>query len=365
MSQQSLIHVPLASTPYDVHVGEGVRHSAARAVAAAVTGGTVDRVAVVADERVCELHGGVGVDAPTLKLQGGEGIKSLGVLGEVLDFCAQSSLSRQSLLVAYGGGTVGDLTGLAASLFKRGLRVVQVPTTLLAQVDASVGGKTGINLAAGKNLAGTFHQPHAVYCDTGLLETLSDAEFQSGLGEVLKTALVDGVDSFEELERSAPQLATRDADALRDTVAQCVATKARVVVSDPEERGARRALNLGHTFGHAIEHAAGYGRVPHGVAVGVGLRLAAAASKAVFEDCDMDAARIGALLGAFGLPGDLNALRDRYDLRGELNAEALIDGLGHDKKGRVGAPEFVLIRRPGQLELGVPLEVPMLRELFG
>jgi 3-dehydroquinate synthetase len=333
-------------------------------VAASVAGGSADRVAVVADERVGELHGALGVDAPTLKLKGGEGIKSLGVLGEVLDFCAQSSLSRQSLLVAYGGGTVGDLTGLAASLFKRGLRVVQVPTTLLAQVDASVGGKTGINLAAGKNLAGTFHQPHAVYCDTGLLGTLTDAEYQSGLGEVLKTALVDGVESLEQLERSAPQLAARDAGALRDTVAQCVATKARVVVSDPEERGARRALNLGHTFGHAIEHAAGYGRVPHGVAVAVGLRLAAAASKAVFEDSDMDPARIGALLGAFGLPSDLNALRDRYDLRAELKTEALIEGLGHDKKGRVGAPEFVLIRKPGQLELGVPLEAQLLRELF-
>ncbi len=364
MSEQPTIHVPIASTPYDVHVGEGVRHSAAASVADAVAKGAADRVAIIADERVSELHGDLNVDAPTLRLKGGEGIKTMGVLEEVLNFCAQSSLSRQSMLVAYGGGTVGDLAGLAASLFKRGMGVVQVPTTLLAQVDASVGGKTAINLSAGKNLAGTFHQPRAVYCDTGLLGTLSDAEFQSGLGEVVKTALVDGPQSFERLERNAAQLAARGTEALRDTVAECVATKAKIVVSDPEERGARRALNLGHTFGHAIEHAAGYGRIPHGVAVAVGLQLAAAASASVFQDAGISADRVSALLEAFGLPKTLQALRDRYDLTAELGADALMEGLGHDKKGRVGAPEFVLIRQPGQLELGVPLDPDLLRDLF-
>ena len=359
-----LVHVPIESTPYDVHVGEGVRHTAVTAVTGAITNSVADRVAIIADERVCELYGDLDLDAPMLKLPGGEGIKTMGVLERVLDFCAQSSMSRQSMLVAYGGGTVGDLAGLAASLFKRGMNVVQVPTTLLAQVDASVGGKTAINLSAGKNLAGTFHQPRAVYCDTELLGTLDEAEFQSGLGEVIKTALVDSQESFDQLEQDAARLCARDAHALQETVGRCVTTKARIVVSDPEERGARRALNLGHTFGHAIEHAAGYGRVPHGVAVAVGLQLAAAASEKHFEESDISHERISGLLGAFSLPRNLGELRERFSLSSELSPDALIEGLGHDKKGRVGAPEFVLMRKPGELELGVPLQAELLRELF-
>ncbi len=363
MSAPTQVHVAVPNTPYDVHVGEGVRHS----IAKAVTDSGADRVAIVADERVLELHGACemdGLEAPTLALQGGEGIKTLTVLEQVLDFCATSSLSRNSLLIAYGGGTVGDLTGLAASLFKRGLRVIQAPTTLLSQVDASVGGKTAINLAAGKNLAGTFHQPHAVFCDTSLLGTLPSDEFQSGLGEVLKTALIEGDDCLAALEADAERLVAQDPTSLHATVARCVATKARVVVSDPEERGARRSLNLGHTFAHAIEHAAGYGRIPHGVAVAVGLQLAASASATAFDGTVDMGPRIEALLDAFGLPRNLSALRERYALTAELHTDALIEGLGHDKKGRVGAPEFVLMRAPGQLELGVPISHARLQDLF-
>lgn len=356
-----MIHVAVPGSPYDVHVGAGVRAAIAETVADA------DRVAIVADRRVCELHGDLarhGIDAPMLELDGGEGIKTMSVLEEVLNFCAASSLSRSSILVAYGGGTVGDLTGLAASLFKRGLRVIQAPTTLLSQVDASVGGKTAINLAAGKNLAGTFHQPHAVYCDTGLLHTLSEPEYQSGLGEVLKTALIEGPEALAQLEADAPSLNARDAVALQETVTRCVQTKARVVVSDPEERGARRSLNLGHTFAHAIEHAAGYGRVPHGVAVAVGLRLAADASSEVYGTATDLAGRLTALLEVFGLPSDLNGLRQRYDLTSELSPEALHEGLGHDKKGRVGTPEFVLMRAAGEIELGVQVEDRLLMRLL-
>lgn len=350
--------------PYDVHVGEGVL-----AMVAAATR-DCDRVAVVADREVCDLHGELaqhGIEAPSLAYDAGEGIKTLSVLEEVLDFCAASKLSRASILIAYGGGTIGDLTGLAASLFKRGMRVIQVPTTLLAQVDASVGGKTAVNLAAGKNLAGTFHQPHAVFCDTRLLGTLSEPEFQSGLGEVLKTALIEGEDALAHLEQNAAALTARDSRALAETVTRCVTTKARVVVSDPEERGARRSLNLGHTFAHAIEHAAGYGRVPHGVAVAVGLQLAVEASVSVYgspEALSGLGARVDALLSAFGLPRNLDELRGRYDLGRTLHADALIEGLGHDKKGRVGTPEFVLLKAPGEVEAGVSVSAANLREWF-
>ena len=226
-----------------------------------------DQVAILADRRVTALHGPLIEGTSTLEVNAGESLKSMDGLAEVLDFCAAAGLSRGSLLIAYGGGTVGDLGGLAASLFKRGVDVLQVPTTLLAQVDASVGGKTAINLRAREELAGSFHQPAGVLCDTALLATLSDADFASGLGEVIKTSIIGGEATLGQIEVLMDALIERDPSALAAVVEACVRVKAQVVVSDPE-RGPRRALNLGHTFAHAIESAAGFGVVPHGVAVG-------------------------------------------------------------------------------------------------
>ena len=346
--------------PYSVQVGPGVLGRAAGGLDPA------SGLALLADERVLDLHGaGLGplLDAPRLVLEGGEGAKTLGRLGEVLEFCAAAGLSRASTLVTLGGGSLGDLGGLAASLFKRGLDVVHLPTTLLAQVDASVGGKTAINLAAGKNLAGTFHQPAAVFCDTGTLGTLPDDQRASGLGEVVKTALVGGPDEVAALEDLAPDLAAGGADSLTEVVASCVTVKARVVASDPDERGPRRALNLGHTFAHAIEHAAGYGAVPHGVAVaaGLGLALAASLEAGLLEDQGL-AERTRDLQARLGLPRDLADLRETSGLA--LPAEELLAGLAHDKKGAVGRPEFVLVRAPGDLALGVPLEPALLESLL-
>lgn len=352
------IRVDVEGSPYDVHVGAGARER----VAAATDG--VDRVACIADRRVEDLHGAVAPGAPTLSLDGGEDAKTIAVLERALEFCADAKLSRASALVAYGGGTIGDLGGLAASLFKRGLDVVQVPTTLLAQVDASVGGKTAINLAAGKNLAGTFHQPRAVFCDTSVLSTLPEEEFASGLGEVVKTAIIGGEEVFARVESLADGVVARDPSALGDVVAACVQVKADVVVSDPTERGPRRALNLGHTFGHAIEHAAGYGRVPHGVAVGVGLVLAARAAERTVGGDAATTERTLRLLERFGLPTSLDALRARDGLGDALTVDALLAGIGHDKKGRVGAPEFVLARGAGDVEMGVALDAALLDELL-
>ena len=188
--------------------------------------------AMVADERVLDLHPAPVENVPTLAIAGGEGAKTFASLERVLDFCSDAALSRGSTLLAFGGGTVGDLTGLAASLYKRGIGVVQVPTTLLAQVDASVGGKTAINLQAGKNLAGTFHHPRSVHCDVRLLMTLRDEDFGSGLGEVLKTAVIG--DFLSTIEADSNALAARDYGALARTVAACVQTKARVVAEDPD-----------------------------------------------------------------------------------------------------------------------------------
>lgn len=355
------VQTPPGAPDYDVVVessGRGL--DGARAWAAARD----ERPAVVADARVVELHGALLDGAPTLALEGGESAKDLAHLGRVLDFCADAGLSRRGALVSYGGGTIGDLTGLAASLFKRGLAVAHVPSTLLAQADSSVGGKTAINLAGGKNLAGTFHHPSAVFCDATLLATVPLEEIASGLGEVLKTALIGGEDRIARLEDAAGPAVDGDGDALCALVRDCVEVKARVVAADPEERGLRRVLNLGHTFGHAIEHAAGYGAVPHGVAVAVGLGLAADASvRALDADPELPR-RVRALLERLGLPATLDALRRSSDAGARLRADALLEGLRHDKKAAVGAPEFVLLRAPGDVVPGVPLDADLLSELL-
>lgn len=352
------VRVELGPDAYDVLVGPGVRARAAGLVEEVSGDG---RVATVADAEVVRHHGALMTHGPVLELEGGEGAKTFEGLERVLEFCASASLSRRSALFAYGGGTIGDLGGLSASLFKRGMAVVQVPTTLLAQVDASVGGKTAINLAAGKNLAGTFHQPAEVLCDTELLATLDDAEYASGLGEVLKTAILAGDAELAALETSAGAVAARDADALVEAVEMCVRTKARVVSEDPLEKGLRRALNLGHTFGHAIEHVAGYGAVPHGVAVAVGIDLAARAAEQTYGSDGGVGERARALCATFGLADSLAALREAGHV---LPAGDLVAGLAHDKKGAVGAPEFVLPKAPGDIALGVPLEARLLEELF-
>lgn len=346
--------------PYPVVVGPGALVDLASAVGE-------EGAAVLADRAVAALHLarlGAAAELPRLELDGGEDAKTLARLGEVLEFLAGAGLSRRSTVVTFGGGTVGDLGGLAASLFKRGCAVVHAPTTLLAQVDASVGGKTAINLAAGKNLAGTFHQPRAVFADADVLATLPDAEFASGLGEVVKTALIGGEAAFAALEAGADALAAREPVAVSAAVHACVETKARVVASDPTERGPRRSLNLGHTFAHGIEHAAGYGAVPHGVAVAVGLVLAARAAEREgrLEDPALPE-RLAALLARLGLPAGLAELRARHGVA--LDPAELVAGIAHDKKGAVGAPEFVLPRRAGEIDLGVRLDARRVAELLG
>ncbi|MDA1265370.1 MAG: 3-dehydroquinate synthase [Planctomycetota bacterium] len=357
----SLATVTVATEPpYPVRIGPAALEALPNAVASA------DRVALLADERVLDLHGAslaaLG-EVPTLAIGGGEDAKTLGKLGAVLEFLAAAGLARSSTLITFGGGTLADLGGLAASLFKRGMQVVHAPTTLLAQVDASVGGKTAINLSAGKNLAGTFHQPAEVLCDTSTLATLPAAERASGLGEVVKTALIGGEADLALLEAQADGLLAGDAAALAATVTSCVTVKARVVACDPTERGPRRGLNLGHTFAHAIEHVAGYGAVPHGVAVaaGIGLALRASAELGLLTDPALEA-RIRALLERLGLPADLSALRQSSGLA--LPVDELMAGFAHDKKGAVGRPEFVLVSGAGALELGVTLEVDLLQSLL-
>jgi 3-dehydroquinate synthase len=335
---------------YDVRVGPGLLADVDAATS------SYSARAIVTDENVAPLYLGklrASAWAAHVTVPPGEDSKSLVVVEHVLDFLVESGLDRRSCVVALGGGVVGDVAGLAASLYMRGIACVHVPTTLLAQVDSSVGGKTAVNLGRGKNLAGTFHQPALVLADTTTLATLPDDELRSGLGEVVKTALLDGEEALAELEARAEALVARDADALADVVARCVRLKASIVARDPREANERKALNLGHTFAHGIEHAAGYGAVPHGVAVAVGLVLALRAG--IELGVTRDAAlveRVEALHARLGLPRSLAELSQRHAVRLD-DPRDLIVGMLHDKKGAAGAPRFVLLEAPGRWRIDV------------
>lgn len=350
-----------AHRPYEVVVGPGALARLGEALPVGVPS------AVLTDTNVARLQGarlGACRALPCLAVPPGEESKTFSSLEAVLDFLLESGLERRSALVAFGGGVVGDLGGLAAALFQRGIACVQCPTTLLAQVDSSVGGKTAVNLRAGKNLAGAFHQPVSVLSDTETLATLPDEELRSGLGEVLKSALVGDGELLGLLEREAERVLARDAGLLAEIVERCVRVKAALVARDETEQGERKHLNLGHTFAHAIERAAGYGRIPHGVAVAVGLVLALRASEraGLLEDRELPT-RLTALLARLGLPGDLATLRAGHAAR--LAPEELVDAMRHDKKGAVGRPSFVLLRGAERLERDCALDEAELVDLLG
>ncbi|MCZ6596382.1 MAG: 3-dehydroquinate synthase, partial [Planctomycetota bacterium] len=301
--------------------------------------------------------------APLHAVEPGEGSKRMAVLEDVLDWMAASDLDRGSVLVALGGGVVGDLGGLAASLYMRGIPVLQCPTSLLAQVDAAIGGKTAVDLAAGRNLAGTFHQPLAVLADTDVLATLPDEELSAGLGEVVKSALVGDDGLLALLEDQAERILARDTEILAEVVERCARIKAEVVAADEREAGPRRKLNLGHTYAHAIEHAAGHGRIPHGAAVGTGLCLALETGRALGLLVDRELPeRIAVLIGRLGLCASLAALAARHDA--SLTTAGILAAMRHDKKGRAGVPALVLPRAAGDLALGVEADPDTLRAVI-
>lgn len=316
------------------------------------------RAVIVTDPHVRGLHASrLALDAASVDVERGEAAKRFATLERVLEEFARLGLDRGSVVIALGGGSVGDVAGLAASLYMRGIELVQCPTTLLAQVDASVGGKTAIDLAAGKNLAGTFHAPSAVFADTSTLATLEDDEFRSGLGEVLKSALLSGEEFVAWLESTADRISQRDPTVLHELVVRAVRLKAAIVGRDPRELGERKVLNLGHTFAHAIEHVAGYGRVKHGVAVvvGVGLALRAGGAQELAE-------RVERLARALGLVATLADLRARTRL--DLPAIALVRSMQVDKKGVARSPRFVLLDAPGRVRWDQALDPQVLERVL-
>lgn len=346
-SEVSTVRVALDGRGYDIQIGAGMlagvtdfvgRRGGARHVAI-VTDSVVDGLYAdaVADRFVEE-----GVESQVLVVEAGESSKSIDVVADLWQTMLDEGCDRQTVVIAVGGGVVGDIAGFVAATFARGLRFFQVPTTLLAQVDSSVGGKTGVNLEGAKNMVGCFWQPEGVLIDTDVLATLPEREYRAGLAEVVKYGVILDADLFAYLEQNADAILDRRADALRHIIQRSCRLKADVVEADErEESGERAKLNYGHTFGHALEAATGYSELLHGEAVAIGMTCAARLGERTGR---IDAAAVDrqlALLRRFGLP---TSVPEDIDL-GELSAL-----MWRDKKVRDGQIHFVLPSRIGAVE---------------
>jgi 3-dehydroquinate synthase len=360
------VRVALPGRAYDVRIGPGLLARAGAEIAPLLAR---PRVAVLTEERVAALHlpaleaglAEAGIEAVSLALPPGEATKGWPQFSRAVDWLLDQKVERGDIVVAFGGGVIGDLAGFAAAVLRRGVRFVQVPTTLLAQVDSSVGGKTGINAAAGKNLIGAFHQPSLVLADTGLLDSLPRRDFLAGYGEVVKYGLLGDAAFFDWLEEAGPRL-HEDGAALVSAVRRSVEMKAEIVVRDETEQGDRALLNLGHTFCHALEAATGYSdRLLHGEGVAIGCALAFDLSARLGLCPQEDPVRVRAHLAAMGMTSDLD------DIDGDLpGPEALLALMGQDKKVVAGRLRFVLARGIGQafVTADVPAEavLSVLRE---
>jgi len=342
------VHVPLEGRAYDVRIGPGLLAQAGTQIAPLLKR---RRVAVVSDATVAALHlgtleaalSGEGIEMVSLSLPPGEATKSWAHLQEVVEWLLAQKVERRDVVVAFGGGVIGDLVGFAAAILRRGVRFVQIPTSLLAQVDSSVGGKTGINSPAGKNLVGAFHQPSLVLADTAVLGTLTARDFLAGYGEVVKYGLLGDADFFDWLESQGPALAAGDMDARVAAVKRSVEMKAGIVVRDETEQGDRALLNLGHTFCHALEAATGYSsRLLHGEGVAVGCALAFELSARLGLCAQEAPSRVRAHLRHMGMYTDLS------DIPGALpGPEQLLELMGQDKKVIDGQLRFILARGIG------------------
>lgn len=338
------LEVSLGERSYPIHIG---------------TGGIADaslwrkhirgrQVLVLSNATVAPLYleqvtaGLQGLEHASVILEDGEQFKTFENIARVLDALARLGANRDATLIALGGGVVGDMGGFAAACWMRGIPFVQMPTTLLAMVDSSVGGKTGVNLSAGKNLVGAFHQPAAVLIDTSTLATLPRREFISGIAEIIKIGAIGDTDFFGFLETHAEAILSREPGVLDQAIAQSCRHKAGVVVRDEREQGERALLNFGHTFAHAIETESGYGQLLHGEAVAIGMVLAARLSAALGRASPTDADRLHALLERFGLPTRLPA---------GLDPAKLLAHMRLDKKSMSGELRLILWRGIGQAEI--------------
>jgi 3-dehydroquinate synthase len=349
MTEITRVEVGLGERAYDILIGPGLAQRAGAEIAARLPG---VRAAIVTDAHVAAHHldtflstlGAEGIKAVAITLPAGEKTKSFDHLQEVVDFILAARLERGDAVVALGGGVIGDLAGFASGIARRGMRFAQVPTSLLAQVDSSVGGKTGINTGRGKNLVGVFHQPRLVLADTFMLDTLPEREFRAGYAEVAKYGLIDRPDFFSWLEKSWHEVFS-GGPARTEAIAESCRAKAEMVARDELETGDRALLNLGHTFGHALEAATRYdgARLVHGEGVAIGMALAHRFSARLNQASPDDAARVEAHLKAVGLPTRI------ADIPGSLpDAAGLFDYIKQDKKVSRGALTFILTHGVGR-----------------
>ncbi|RBW61731.1 3-dehydroquinate synthase [Ruegeria sp. A3M17] len=343
------VHVELGERSYDVEIGPDLLAQSGTMIAPLLHR---PKVAVLTDENVAGLHlnalrdglAKAEIEMTSLALPAGEATKSWPHFERAVEWLLSEKVERRDVVIALGGGVIGDLAGFAAAVLRRGVRFVQIPTSLLAQVDSSVGGKTGINAPQGKNLIGAFHQPSLVLADTSVLGTMTQRDFLSGYGEVVKYGLLGDAEFFEWLEVNGPNVSDGDMAARVRAVTRSVQMKADIVARDETEQGDRALLNLGHTFCHALEAATGYSdRLLHGEGVAIGCALAFELSSRLGLCSQEDPSRVRAHLRAMGMKTDL------ADIPGDLpDAEALVDLMAQDKKVIDGQLRFILARGIGQ-----------------
>jgi 3-dehydroquinate synthase len=346
--------VSLGTRSYPIRIADGLLDAAA---SLPITGPCL----IVSDDNVGPLYAeqlkrAIGrSDCPVWQMPAGEPEKNLARFAELLQAMAAQGLSRNATVLALGGGVIGDLAGFAAACYMRGIAFIQIPTSLLAMVDSSVGGKTAVDLEAGKNLVGAFHQPKAVWIDTAVLSTLPDREFRAGLAEVVKYGAIADAGFFAWLEQHADALLAKDPSALADAIAHCCQQKAGVVARDETEQGERALLNFGHTFGHALEVLGDYGTLVHGEAVAIGMHLAAAYSAHLGLAPEADSKRLQQLLSRLGLPTAMPP---------GMDADLLVAKMRLDKKAISGNLRLILWHGIGKAFIANDVEALPLRNFL-
>lgn len=336
------IHINIPDHDYDVHIGSEVPPEIACFLNDSLS---TNHIILISDSKLFELHGNAlikelennHIKVDVLKFHSSEQLKTIETVTQFYDFALSHKIDRKTPVLAFGGGVTGDLVGFFAATYQRGIPFIQIPTTLLAMVDSSVGGKVAYNHPKGKNMIGAFYQPKAVFADTLYLETLPEREFACGIAECLKHGLLGDKDLFDWMINNAEAIKTKQADILSELISRNVGVKARIVTEDEKEQGTRALLNLGHTFGHAIEVTAGYGNVLHGEAVALGCIAAAYASKEMGHISQADVDLVKAAFEAFNLPV-------KTDL---APVSELIAATEHDKKAEGGKTKFILMKSIG------------------
>ncbi len=352
-SAHRVIAVRTATEQYDIHVGRGVLDRLGVRLAALLPG---RKVFLISHPTLLESYGPAlaghlreaGFTVETCLVPAGERSKTLDMAAGLYTQLAQCGADRQSIVCALGGGVIGDLSGFVAATYMRGIPLVQIPTSLLAMVDSSIGGKTGVNHALGKNLIGAFYPPQAVFTDITLLRSLPEREYLCGLSEIVKAGVIEDVELFTFMESHIGEMHQRQEEVLTTLIERAIAVKVRVVQEDPTERGLRAILNFGHTIGHALEAVTAYEQYSHGEAVAIGMALVARLSARLGQCPDQVSARLHALLQALHLPVDYT----------DIAPQPLLEVMAHDKKALDGVVRFVLLQEIGKVAYHqeVPLE---------